>query len=157
MKLCGIIFYHPKNPQNVADLASLAAHKRSPLIVVPRPGGEHIAVAETPRHHIIQAASLREATEKLPGNTLYLVLETYGKRYITDISFENEDCIALVLGAEDYGIPPSMLDSLPRHLVAKIPVAVQGMSYNVVVSAAIALYELERKAKAGTHGTGGAE
>jgi len=43
------------------------------------------------------------------------------------------------------------LDSLEKPLVAaKIPTAVQGMSYNVAATVAMALYEVVRRLRAGT-------
>jgi len=94
------------------------------------------------------------------GNAVYIVLETYGLMYIDEavrLLSQNGDtgCIAVTLGAEDYGIPPEVAARLPgRHVTAKIPTAVQGMSYNVVVSAAIALYEVERATGAQVHPRG---
>ena len=155
MKLCGIVFYHPKNPQNVADLASLAAHKRSRLFIVPRPGQEP-PVPSMVRGSVVVISDLAE-TGRYLDKAVFLVLETYGVRYLHEVELDSE-CIVIVVGAEDYGVPRDELGKLPGpYVIARIPVAVQGMSYNVVMSAAIAIYELERRLRAGTHGNGAAQ
>ena len=151
MKLCGIAFYHPKNPQNVADLASLAAHKRSRLFIVPRPGQEP-PVPSMVRGSIVVISDLAEIGRYL-DRAGFLVLETYGVRYLHEVELSGE-CIVIVVGAEDYGVPKDELGKLPgSYVIARIPVAVQGMSYNVVMSAAIAIYELERRVRAGNRGS----
>ncbi len=161
MHLCGIVFYHPKNPQNLGDMAALASHKRVPLVVVQRPG-EQVRPALPPRARVITVQDIREVGNVFK-EALYLVLETYGLRFIEEIELQegNQGCLVLVVGAEDYGIPEEEAARLPgERIVAKIPVAVQGMSYNVVVSAAIALYVIEAKIgepREGTRGTGAAQ
>ncbi|KSW11972.1 hypothetical protein CF15_04045 [Pyrodictium occultum] len=146
-----VIFYHPKNPQNLHDVAALAASLRARLYVVPRPGVDYKLemLQGRLRSRLVMVGSLAEAVDRI-GDANYIVLETYGNKYLHEVKMEG-DSIVLVIGAEDYGIPPSLLEALKRPVtVAKIPTAVQGMSYNVAASLAMALYEVYRRLRAGS-------
>lgn len=90
--------------------------------------------------------SLEEIVDREP-DSLFIVLETYGTKYITEIEIHGLSSIVLIIGAEDYGIPISEASKLPRSIIARLPVSVEGMSYNVVSSLVMALYELKRRAR----------
>lgn len=153
MALTGIVFYHPKNPQNLSDVASIAASLRVPLYVVRRPGAQYSFQAP-PRARIIYVDDPSEV-RGLPEGTVFLVLETYALRYMNEVEIPEK--VALVVGAEDYGIPEKEAAKLPGKVVtAKIPVAVMGMSYNVVVTVSMAVYEIKRRLalRGGSPGTG---
>ncbi|BES82033.1 TrmH family RNA methyltransferase [Pyrodictium abyssi] len=146
-----VVFYHPKNPQNLHDVAALAASLRANLYVIPRPGVDYklemLQYRARTRLKIVQ--SMAEAVNSI-GDAVYTVLETYGDRYLHEIEIDG-DKVAVIIGAEDYGVPRHVLDSLEKPIVvAKIPTAVQGMSYNVAASLAMALYEVVRRFRAGT-------
>ena len=145
-----VVFYHPKNPQNLHDVAALAASLRASLYVVPRPGVDYklemLQGRVRTRLRIVQ--SIEEAENEI-GDALYIVLETYGDKYIHEVEINNER-VAIIIGAEDYGVPQHVLGSIGKPtVVAKIPTAVQGMSYNVAASLAMALYEVVRKLQSG--------
>lgn len=76
-----------------------------------------------------------------------LLLETYANKLITEVSIEPSKSVVLVFGAEDYGIPPNEAEKLGEREELLIPVAVEGMSYNVVASIVMALYEVKLRAK----------
>lgn len=146
-----VVFYHPKNPQNLHDVAALAASLRANLYVILRPGVDYklemLQYRARTRLKIVQ--SMAEAVNSI-GDAVYIVLETYGDRYLHEIEID-KDKVAVIIGAEDYGVPRHVLDSLEKPIVvAKIPTAVQGMSYNVASSLAMALYEVVRRFRAGT-------
>ncbi len=153
-----IVFYHPKNPLNLLDVASIAAWKRAVLYVVARPGLDPSTLMREPppRLQMKVVSSLEELAAELGDDTFYLVLETYGTTLLGEIELSSREKLAIVLGAEDYGIPPEAAGKLPqeRMVVARIPSAVQGMSYNVASTLAMAIYEVERQralaAKGGT-------
>ena len=76
------------------------------------------------------------------------MLETYADKHLDAIEEVLKDYtsrLVILVGAEDYGIPLNEIKKLPhpRHIV-RIPVSVQGTSYNVVVATVIALYEITR-------------
>ncbi len=147
MKLAGIVFYHPKNPQNLLDVASIAAIRRVPLYVVKRPG-QLYEIMQRPGLHVEWLEDIEELRDHVQPEDMILVLETYGLRYLHETDLASAKRLWIVVGAEDYGIPPDEAARLPgRRVVAKIPIAVQGMSYNVVVSLSIAVYEAERQAR----------
>ncbi len=130
-----ILFYHPKDPQNVDDIARIASALGAELLVVPRPGS-----SLEPRGY--RLVGLEEAREELRG-CYRLLLETYGFNYLHEAPIDcDAPCIALILGAEDYGVPRHVADVLEPSVVARIPMAVEGMSYNVAASATMALYEV---------------
>ncbi len=133
-----IVFYHPKDPKNVEDIARVAAGVGAELVVVPRPGSR----LEPSGYRV---ASLEEVAEELKP-CYRLLLETYGFHYLHEARIDcKTGCIALILGAEDYGVPRHVADVLEPHVVARIPMAVEGMSYNVAASATMGLYEVVRR------------
>ena len=133
-----LLFYHPKDPKNVEDIARVSERLGVELLVVPRPGGPSLEGLEVG----FKSVSLEEAIRMLKRCYRVLV-ETYGFRYIDEAPIDcDAECIALILGAEDYGVPRHIADMLEPHVVARIPMAVEGMSYNVASSAVMALYEV---------------
>ena len=133
-----LVFYHPKDPKNVEDIAIVAERVGAELVVVPRPGGPSLEGV----HGRFRTASLGEVVEELRGCYRVLV-ETYGFTYLDEAPVDcSARCIALILGAEDYGVPRHVADALEPDVVARIPMAVEGMSYNVASSAVMALYEV---------------
>ncbi len=146
-----VIFYHPKNPQNIHDLAFILSHLNIELLVVKRPDTEYNLSSLPQKYlkkvHILE--SLEEAI-KMTMPALYLVLETYADKHLDKVLEEAlekylSNKLVILVGAEDYGIPFSEVKKIPEPVyIAKIPVAVQGASYNVVVATIIALYEVAR-------------
>lgn len=137
MKLL-LVFYHPKDPKNVEDIALVAERLGAELLVVPRPHGPSLDGLRGR----FETLSLEELVERVKGCYRVLV-ETYGFSYLDEAPIDcSAACIALFLGAEDYGIPRHVADLLEPHVVARIPMAVEGMSYNVASSAVMALYEV---------------
>jgi len=100
-----------------------------------------------PRLRMKILLSLEELAAELGDDVFYLVLETYGTVLLSEVDLSSMEKLALVLGAEDYGIPPEEVGKLPkeRTVVARIPSTVQGMSYNVASTLAMAVYEVERQ------------
>ena len=139
-----IAFYHPKNPQNLWDVAAVAEALNANLYVVPRPSADYkldqLPRAMRSKVKLIGSLSELKALEK---DAEFIVLETYGDRLITELSLECRDVVVIV-GAEDYGVPVEALSGLDSYSTYLIPVAVEGMSYNVVTSIVMAVYEILR-------------
>ncbi len=137
-----LVFYHPKDPKNVEDIARVAASVGAELVVVPRPGSRLEASG-------YRVASLEEVVGEL-RRCYRLLLETYGFQYLHEARVDcSAECVALILGAEDYGVPRHVADVLEPHAVARIPMAVEGMSYNVAASATMGLYEVVHRCRLG--------
>ena len=131
-----ILFYHPKDPKNLEDIAAMAERLGGETLAIPRPGGPRV---EETRARIV---SLEEARRLVEG-CHRILLETYGLTYLDEAEIDcGAQCITLILGAEDYGVPRHVAEALEPHTIARIPMAVEGMSYNVASTAAMALYEI---------------
>ncbi len=142
MKRLRILLYHPKNPRNLRDAAALANTVNAELAVVHRPGVD----LQYPRDVKVYS-NLSEAIE---GFTSIVFFETYGKPFDQIIEvFDMGDSLALVFGAEDYGIPLAEIERVKSVVgnvaVARLTASTPMMSYNVVSSIAIALYVLKKK------------
>ena len=136
-----IIFYHPKNPSNIVDAALIAGSVAAPLFIVERPGTP-IPRDVGGREGVKVVKSLAEAVQATSSD-YYVVLETYGHTCVDELVFpQGVESVALVVGAEDYGLPLEELERLPRDrtVVAKIPVGVEGSSYNAVFSMAVGIH-----------------
>ncbi len=130
-----LVFYHPKDPKNVEDIARVSRSIGAELIAVPRPGGPRL------EEGLARLATLEEVLGEV-RSCYRILLETYGFTYLDEARVECGECIALFLGAEDYGVPRHIADVIQPHVVARIPMRVEGMSYNVASSAVMALYEI---------------
>ncbi len=152
-----IIFYHPKDPRNVVDIANLIIGIskrygiRCSLIIVPRNDVDKEVfnvIANELREKLIVSHSLEEIVHSLKNrNCLMVVFETIA-RSTPDVIREHgcSECVAVFVGAEDYGIPTKYISLIESYggLAVKIPQKVMGFSLNVVVSSYIALYEILR-------------
>ncbi len=116
------------------------------LYVVARPQTEYKLeiLPEKVRNRIIFLSSLDEVINYEP-KSFFIVLETYGTKYLNEIEVQPDRDVVLVVGAEDYGIPVNEAAKLPHSIVARLPTSVEGMSYNVVSSLVMAIYELKRR------------
>jgi tRNA (cytidine/uridine-2'-O-)-methyltransferase len=139
-----IAFYHPKNPQNLWDVAAVAEALKANLYVVPRPTADYKLdqLPRSLRSRIKLIDSLGRLSELERGSE-FIVLETYGDKLITELRPHCGD-VVLIVGAEDYGVPMEALSGLESYSTYLIPVAVEGMSYNVVTSIVMAAYEVLR-------------
>jgi len=116
------------------------------LYVVARPQTEYKLeiLPEKVRNRIRFLSSLDEIT-CYERDSLFIILETYGTKYLNEIELQPNHDIVLVVGAEDYGIPVNEVVRMPHSIVARLPTSVEGMSYNVVSSLVMAIYELRRR------------
>jgi 23S rRNA (guanosine2251-2'-O)-methyltransferase len=91
---------------------------------------------------VCRAASLKEAVKYLANSGVQAtgVTEKTDRLYY-DIDFTGPS--ALVMGSEDKGITPSLLEQLDHH--ARIPLAGEIESLNVSVAAGIMAYEVVRQ------------
>ncbi len=133
-----VLFYHPKNPSNIVDAYRVATSVGAGFCVVERPG------AGLPRlSNIVVYKSFEEFLSTRSPWTYYVVLETYGDKCIDEITIPSDyEEVVVIIGAEDYGLPLNELEKIPasRRAVARIPLAVEGASLNVVASLAIGLH-----------------
>lgn len=141
-----ILFYHPKNPQNLADIAALARHVGAALLIIRRPGSEaHKHVVYPNSLHVEVYESIEAYAAAVPQRqAVHIVLETYGSVRVDRLTgyCRHTGCV-MVVGAEDYGIPLEEAEKLPgKRIYARLPAAVWGMSYNVASAVAMAVYEL---------------
>jgi len=134
-----VVAYMLRDERNLGDIAAIASSLGAECLVVERPGGPGAPMG----CRSVSAGELRG----LLGGCRVVVLETYGDRLVTD-GLPCGGCVAVVVGAEDYGVPRELAAGLGAD-VYLIPVAVEGMSYNVVSSLVMALYELARSCKSG--------
>jgi tRNA (cytidine/uridine-2'-O-)-methyltransferase len=142
----GIVFYHPKNHLNLHDVAYIAYSVRAPLYVVKRPNTDYKLelLPEKVSRYILLVDDIREVVER-ESNSIFLIIETYATTYINEVEIDPSQRLVIVIGAEDYGLPVQELSKIGSYKLVKIPVAVEGMSYNVVSSLVMTLYELRRR------------
>jgi len=132
-----VVFYHPKDPANVEDMKRIVEDLGGDLLIIPRKG----VLEDHPN-----AVSLEEAITRV-SVCKKILLETYGFNRLDEIGLECGKCIAIIVGAEDYGVPPAIGEKFSPDVVARIPMAVEGMSYNVVSTVVMALAEITYKCR----------
>ncbi len=141
-----VIFYHPKNPLNLGDVLQLCRATGAQLIVVRRPGATY-NTEEVVRGQAEIVDKLEEAVARIPDDATIILLETYALKPLSSCLEEVGETAAVLVGAEDYGVPRYEVDKLPRDrlLLCRIPMAVEGSSYNVASTVAMLLYEARRR------------
>jgi len=117
-------------------MVAIAQLLKASLVVVPRPGREDLC-------SLAECMDLQRVLERLRRSTT-IVLETNGED-ISRIPLLRL-CgveLSIVLGAEDYGIPPNIIALIRPDYVVRLPMSVVGASYNVVSSLIILLTHLD--------------
>ena len=132
-----VVFYHPKDPANVEDMKRIVEDIGGDLLIIPRKG----VLEDHPN-----AVSLEEAIARISACEKVL-LETYGFDRLDEVDLECGKCIAIIVGAEDYGVPLAISEKFSPNVVARMPMAVEGMSYNVVSTVVMALTEILYKCR----------
>jgi len=137
------VFYHPKERENVRELLSISQRLRAELVIVPRPTGRNLC-------SLARCVDLEDVKALVSGSTV-VVLETTG---IDILQVPLHDLckgpLSIVVGAEDYGVPPQAILSLNPSYVIRLPMSVAGASYNVVSSLVILLTHLEIACSSGS-------
>lgn len=136
-----VLFYHPKDIKNVIDIHNLLNSINGKLIIIPR--NENPEVIEYCYKSGIETYLNFDKFLEVYRDRKFLILETYGNKFIQEVNV-NENSI-IVLGAEDYGFPKELLNKIPDYEVVKIPMGIQGGSYNVVTCLVILIYEILRQ------------
>jgi len=128
----------------VRDMAIIASELGIDLYLVARRQGGVACKDAAIYENVRCVESLSELAQFIPSNAKILVLETYASRLLNETRICSiQDVCFIVVGAEDYGVPREVLDRLPGDkFLVKIPVAVEGSSYNVVASLVMALYQV---------------
>jgi len=132
--------YKLKNIQNIKDIADICLNIGAQAWLVLR---EDVTYSDIPPN-VHTVISLEEAVNNIGRDITYIVLETYSNRYLSELPDDIlKSDLCLVVGAEDIGFPESEISKLPPNTyVAKIPMGIQGMSYNVVSSLVMAIEEI---------------
>jgi len=134
-----IVFYHPKDYENVRDIICVAKSLGiSKIAIVKRPGSKY-------PHDIASGIQLFDSLDNIVRaykDLKYIILETYGSSDMSLLRGSCEKHLGIILGAEDYGIPRYVTEIIPDKLIIRLPMKVASASYNVVTALVILLYEL---------------
>ncbi len=135
MRVRYVILYKLKNKKNIEDICEICRRLKIDVIYISREDTTYIP------ENVKIYRDINEIVEKLDQDIEYIVLETYGNKYISELEVEKDTCI--IVGAEDTGIPEKEVEKLPKdrtHIV-KIPMGIYGTSYNVVTSLVMMITE----------------
>jgi tRNA (cytidine/uridine-2'-O-)-methyltransferase len=144
-----VVLVQPEIPPNTGNVIRLCAntgctlHLVKPigfdisLKAVRRAGLDYDALAEV-RTHVDIDACLQEL-----ANARLFIIETTGARTYSDVKFERGD--AFIFGSEHRGLPPSVLERVPREQHLAIPMRPANRSLNLSNSVALVVYEAWRQ------------
>jgi len=144
-----VILYQPEIPPNTGNIIRLCAnsgcrlHLIEPLGFdldrrsVQRAGLDYAELTVVRRH-----ADLRSCLAALGAPRLFAV-ETGGARAYSDVRFAGGD--ALLFGSETRGLPPQVLQGLPRDHWVHIPMQPGNRSLNLSNAVAVVVYEAWRQ------------
>ncbi len=137
-----VIMYKLKNKKNIEDIVNICLKNSIEPILILREDVENIEIESLKTFRNIEEAINYISSEC--RNITYIVLETYGNEYTFDVEYRGNLCI--IVGAEDIGVPEDEVTKIVgnKHIV-KIPMKIQGTSYNVVSSFVMLLTEILRQ------------
>ena len=135
--------------RNFGAIARTAECAGADAIIIPekgmaRIGGDAIKTSAGALHHIpvCKVSSLTKTIQFLIDSGIHIVAATEkGEKFYTDANLTAP--LAIVMGSEDTGISPGILNL--AHEKLKIPIVGQIESLNVSVSAALIIYEAVRQ------------
>ena len=144
-----IVLFQPEIPPNTGNVIRLCANTGSTLHLVKplgfdlhhknarRAGLDYSELATVQLHQGLDAC-----LTALAGARLFTI-ETSGTRLYTEASFQPGD--AIVFGSERRGLPPKVLDLVPRERQLTIPMRAGNRSLNLSNAVALVVYEAWRQ------------
>lgn len=144
-----IVLYEPEIPPNTGNIIRLCANTGAELHLI-EPLGFSITDARLKRAgldyhewanmhiHSSYAAFLAN----IKSENIY-ACSTKGTSLYADIKYKKDD--VLLFGPETRGLPTTILSSLPKQNIIKIPMQPQSRSLNLSNAVAIILYEAWRQ------------
>lgn len=144
-----LALYQPEIPPNTGNLMRLCANTGAQLHLIHplgfrldhrdlRRAGLDYREWATVREH----RSLEELRAALPG-ARWLAFSTRGAARYDQVLYQPDD--VLLFGPETRGLPPELLETLPRGQTLYLPMCAHSRSLNLANAAAVAVYEAWRQ------------
>jgi len=144
-----IVLHRPEIPPNAGNIIRLSANTGCTLHLI-KPMGFHLdhpaarragldydEIARVKVHESL-AACLDET-----GGARVFAIETGGAKSFSDVAFQAGD--VLLFGSETTGLPPDVLEAIPRERQLSIPMQPGNRSLNLSNSVAVVVYEAWRQ------------
>jgi tRNA (cytidine/uridine-2'-O-)-methyltransferase len=144
-----IVLVEPEIPPNTGNAIRLCANTGCTLHLVKplgfsmdrksvrRAGLDYRDLADVKIHADLDACFAALGTARL------LTIETTGSHLYSEVKFEPGD--AVLFGSERRGLPPSVLDHVPRERQLVIPMRPNNRSLNLSNTVALVIYEAWRQ------------
>ena len=144
-----IVLYRPEIPYNTGNIIRLCANVGAELHLI-RPLGFELTEAKLRRASldysdltvVTEHENLEDYVKKYPERICYAT-SARSRRYYSDIKFGSND--SYLFGPESSGIPPAVLDTIPRERHLLIPMKPGNRSLNIANSVSIIAYEAWRQ------------
>jgi tRNA (cytidine/uridine-2'-O-)-methyltransferase len=144
-----IVLFEPEIPPNTGNIIRLAANTGYQLHLI-KPLGFELEDKLLRRagldYHEWTRVTQHETYEDFVQSTEFhhiYAFTTKGKQNYSEIRYRKND--VLLFGPETRGLPSSILDSLPTHQKARLPMLEHSRSLNLSNTVAIAVYESWRQ------------
>ncbi len=144
-----IVLYEPEIPPNTGNIIRLAANTGYKLHLI-KPLGFELEDKLLRRagldYHEWTRVSQHETFEGFIQSTEFhnlYAFTTKGKKNYSEIRYQEND--VLLFGPETRGLPSQILDNLPAHQKARLPMLEHSRSLNLSNTVAIAVYESWRQ------------
>jgi len=144
-----VILYQPEIPPNTGNVIRLCANMGATLHLI-HPLGfamdeRRLRRAGLDYHELAQVAEHEslEVCLHLIGQPRLLAVSTRGTQRYDKVKYQPAD--AILFGPETRGLPQSLLDSLPREQVLRIPMRADNRSLNLSNAVAVVAYECWRQ------------
>lgn len=144
-----VVLYQPEIPPNTGNIIRLCANSGAQLHLIKplgfSPTNSKLKRAGLDYHDwasVHQHENLYAFKETVRPARLFAI-STRGKRNYADVPYQPGD--ALLFGPETRGLPQTLLDTLPKDLILRIPLQPYNRSLNLSNAVAIVLYEAWRQ------------
>ncbi len=138
VRITHIVMYKLKNVKNIIDIVEISYNIGAVPVLILR---EDFQEVEQIKNKVVIYENIEELLREI-GNRKVIVLETYGDKYVHELDLRPGEDVCIMVGSEDLGVPEDEVKKLPNYDIVKIPMLIQGTSYNVVSSLVMLLQEL---------------
>jgi len=144
-----VVLYRPEIPYNTGNIIRLCANVGAELHLI-HPLGFELTESKL-RRAALDYSDLAVVTEhenledykKMYPDRIFYATSARSRKYYSEIEFGSKD--TYIFGPESSGIPPAVLDTIPRERHLLIPMKPGNRSLNIANAVSIIVYEAWRQ------------
>lgn len=144
-----VVLFEPEIPPNTGNIIRLCANTGAELHLIHplgfKPDDKQVKRAGLDYHEwtrVLHHDNFPAFVESVKPARI-LAISTHGTNCYTDMAFQPDD--VLLFGPETRGLPASLINTLPKDQVLRIPMLLNSRSLNLSNAVSVVLYEALRQ------------